>query len=232
MAAAGEMAAAITHEINQPLTALAGYATAGQIIAASAHPDRAQLNDTLLKLVEESRRTSAVVRRLRDFFRSGATRLEWLGIDVLAEKVAQSLHGRAEAHGVTLAVQASGHVRPLLMDALQMEVVLRNLMMNAMESAIAARGAQGRVEVAVETNPAGEVLVAVRDNGSGISESDCDRLFDTFVTTKASGMGMGLAISRAIVHAHGGRIWAVPGLSGLLCFALPLDAPETGQAPA
>lgn len=223
LAAAGEMAAAITHEINQPLTALSGYATAGQIIAASANPDRAQLNDTLRKLVDESHRTSAVVRRLRDFFRSGATRLERIELGGLATKVVQSLRGRTEAAGVTLSVTKRGEVCPVLVDPLQIEVVLRNLIMNAVESSMAAAEHDRRVEVRIESGKAGEVVIAVHDNGAGIREADVDRLFDSFVTTKSSGMGMGLAISRAIVNAHGGRIWAVPGKSGLLCFTLPLE---------
>ena len=225
LAAAGEMAAAIAHEINQPLTALSNYATAGQLIAACAHPDRALLNDTMGKLMEESRRTSAVVRRLRDFFRAGATRLERMVMSDLTAKIVQSLRSKAETAHVTLEIRTSGDTPRVLVDPLQIEVVLRNLILNAIESAAAVSAQGGHVELHIQTNRAGEIVVAVRDNGSGIPEADSERLFDSFVTTKTSGMGMGLAISRAIVEAHGGRIWAVPGASGLLCFALPPEAP-------
>ncbi len=226
LAAAGEMAAAITHELNQPLTALSGYATAGQLIAAAPNPDRAQLNDTMRKLLEESKRTAAVVRRLRDFFRSGATRLERISIAALAEQVVASLRAKADAARVTVTCSASDNIPPVLVDSVQIEVVLRNLLMNAIDSATSANPAGGIVDVKIEVNKGGEVVVAVRDSGSGIRASDVDRLFESFVTTKTSGMGMGLAIGRAIIDAHGGRIWAVPGDTGLLCFTLPPDMPS------
>jgi len=231
LAAAGEMAAAITHEINQPLTAMSGYAKAGQLIAATPDPDRAQLNDTMRKLMEESKRTAAVVRRLRDFFRSGATRLERVSMTDLAGQVVESLRARAHGAHVTLACQAGGNLPPVLVDSVQIEVVLRNLLLNAMDSAATANPASGSVTVEIGTNKAGAVVVAVRDSGSGIHASDVERLFESFVTTKTSGMGMGLAISRAIVDAHGGQIWAVPGTTGLLCFTLPPDnASDVGTA--
>ena len=229
LAAAGEMAAAITHEINQPLTALSGYATAGQLIAAAPNPDLAQLKETLRKLVEESKRTSAVVRRLRDFFRYGATRLEPVAMSELVARVVMSLRAKADIAHVHLTVETRSHVAPVLMDAVQIEVVVRNLLMNAIDSAATAGTAgssKGNVSVRVEVNTAGAVSVAVRDSGSGIRASDAERLFESFVTTKSSGMGMGLAISRAIIDAHGGQIWAVPGPTGHLCFTLPPDVPS------
>ena len=222
LAAAGELAAAITHEINQPLTALCGYATAAQLIVAAPAPDRTQLIDTMGKLLEESRRTAAVVRRLRDFFRSGATRLEKISLPALTTQVSESLRAHAVAAHVTVTSGASAPIPPVLMDAVQIEVVLRNLLLNAIDSA--AGSADSSVAVEIEATKAGEVVVAVRDSGAGISEAEQERLFESFVTTKTNGMGMGLAISRAIVEAHGGRIWAVPGNAGLLCFTLPLDA--------
>ena len=179
------------------------------------------MNDTLRKLIEESKRTAAVVRRLRDFFRSGATRLERVALHELVAKVIASLHAKAASANVTLTSQGGRDIPPVLVDSVQIEVVLRNVLMNAIESAAAPPASQ--VDVKIEANQAGEVVVAVRDSGPGIGETDVERLFDSFVTTKTSGMGMGLAISRAIIDAHGGRIWAVAGDTGLVCFALPVD---------
>ncbi len=230
LAAAGEMVAAITHEINQPLTALSGYAKAGQLIAACAHPDHAQLNDTLAKLIDESKRTAAVVRRLRDLFRSGATQLERVDMDALVDQVIASLHAKAAPAHVAVTRHGTDDVPEVWADALQLEVVLRNLLQNAIESAAAVRG--GQVAITVARRNAREIEVTVRDSGPGIREADAERLFDSFVTTKASGMGMGLAVSRAIVQAHGGRIWAVPGRSGVVCFALPLDVPTGARSSA
>ncbi len=223
LAAASEMAAAITHEINQPLTAMSGYAKALQLIVASPQPDRVQLNDMLRKLVDESTRTADVVRRLHDFFRSGSTQLETISVTALAERVVMSL--REKAHAVTLTCHAGDGVPPVLADPVQIEVVLRNLVMNAIDSATQANPSRGSVEVTTAVNASGEVQVAVRDSGPGIRASDVDRLFESFVTTRTSGMGMGLSISRAIVDAHGGRIWAVAGATGLLYFTPPPDEP-------
>ena len=237
LAAAGEMAAAITHEINQPLTALSGYATAVQLMAGAPTLDRAQLTATMRKLVEESKRTAAVVRRLRDFFRAGATRLERVALPDIAARVVASLRTQADAAHVTLTSETHAEVTPVLVDAVQMEVVLRNLLLNAMDS-VASRGnpdndgnsgngGNARVSIRIEINAASLLQVTVRDSGPGFRAADAERLFESFVTTKTSGMGMGLAISRAIIDAHGGRLWAVPGDSGVLCFTLPRDIPSS-----
>lgn len=221
LAAAGEMAAAITHEINQPLTALSGYATAGQLMAAAPTLDREQLQQTMQKLVAESKRTSAVVRRLRDFFRSGATRLERVTLPELVLQVASSVRAKADAAHVTVNCESDGPIASVQVDPVQIEVVLRNLLMNAIDSAATASPLGASVNVRIAVNKSGMLMIAVHDSGPGIRAFDAERLFESLVTTKISGMGMGLAISRAIIEAHGGRIWAVPGDSGLLCFTLP-----------
>jgi two-component system sensor kinase FixL len=221
LAAAGEMAAAITHELNQPLTAMSSYATAGQLIAAAPEPDRVQLNDTMSKLVAESKRTAAVVRRLRDFFRSGATRLDRVSIADVAKNAVESLRARATAAGVELRCNAVSNLPSVLLDTVQIDVVLRNLLINAIESAAAAD--HGSVLVDVQLVSADRIQVAVKDNGAGIRAEDAERLFESFVTTKAAGMGIGLAISRAIVEAHGGEMRVTPGDSGLVYFTLPCD---------
>lgn len=221
LAAAGEMAATIAHEINQPLTALSGYATAAQLMTSVPQPDRAQLDATMEKMLTETRRTAAVVKRLRDFFRSGATRLEAVALGELTAKAAAALRAKADVANVVLTCEVRGALPKVLADSLQIEVVLRNLIQNAIESAADANNQGGRVEVGIGPGENGEIVVTVKDSGAGIPDADTQRLFESFVTTKSAGMGMGLAISRAIVDAHGGRIWAVPGKSGLVCFALP-----------
>ena len=120
------------------------------------------------------------------------------------------------------------------MDDVQLEVVLRNLLMNALDSAAAAQAGtaaasgKGSVTVSLAVNKAGMQQMEVRDSGAGIGAADVERIFEAFVTTKTNGMGIGLAICRAIVEAHGGALWAVPGTGGLLCLTLPQD----GLAPA
>jgi two-component system sensor kinase FixL len=218
MAAASEMAAALAHELNQPLAALSNYARACRVMARPG-ADAAPLEPTLEKLVNEADRAANVVRRLRDFFRTGATQLQPASLERLALGVVDTLRPRAAALGVALEQHTAGPVPDLLVDSAQIEVVLRNLLANAIE---AAAGSAGERKVALLIEPeANGVHGTITDSGPGVASSDAERIFEPFATTRATGMGMGLAICRAIVEAHGGRVWAEPGPRGLFHFTLP-----------
>jgi len=218
MAAAGEMASALAHELNQPLAALSSYARASQILAGSPRENRALLDDTLSKLVTEAARAADVVRRLRDFFRAGILRMEVLELRAVLGRVVAAEHERAEPRGITVAWDASEDFR-VRADERQLEVVLRNLLANAVEAASAER--PGHVDVEARAHRE-FVRINVRDTGPGVAAEDLAKIFEPFETTRATGMGMGLAISRAIVEAHGGQLWAETGRKGgLFCFTLP-----------
>jgi signal transduction histidine kinase len=223
LAAAGEMAAALAHELNQPLTAVASYARAGRMIAEAPAPDRALLLETLGKLVAESTRASEVVRRLRDFFRSGTTRLAPVALAAAAARVVEGLRARADSLDIALALEADASLAPVLADETQIEIVLRNLVANAIDAAASA-SAPRRVTVQIAAAGPRQLRACVRDSGPGVPEAQAERIFEPFETSRASGMGMGLAISRAIVEAHGGRLWAEPGARGLFCFTVPVEA--------
>ena len=218
LAAASEMAAALAHELNQPLAALSNYARACRVMARPG-ADAAPLEPTLDKLVNEADRAANVVRRLRDFFRTGATHLQTASIAELAGGVIESLRPRAAALGVSLEQRDAGAVPALLVDSAQIEIVLRNLLANAIEAAAAAPG-ERHVALVLEPEAHG-VRGTVSDTGAGVARPDAERIFEPFATTRASGMGMGLAICRAIVEAHGGRVWAEPGPRGVFRFTLP-----------
>jgi two-component system sensor kinase FixL len=219
LAAAGEMAAALAHELNQPLTAVASYARSCELIAASPAEHPGRLNETLAKLVAESTRAADVVRRLRDFFRTGATRLETVDLRTLAERVLGAARANAAARGVTCSIANGAGPCLVLADEIQIEVVLRNLVANAVEAA--ALGPAPR-EVRLEVRAAPRSCeVTVEDTGGGVREADAERIFEAFETGRATGMGIGLAISRAIVEAHGGRVWAEAGPRGRFHLTLP-----------
>jgi len=226
LAAAGQMAGALAHELSQPLTALANYARAGQLLVAAGPEERPRLADTLDKLVAESRRAAEVVRRLRDFLLHGALRIEPVRLDVLTERVAAGLRDGATAAGVELHLDLDANAPTVRADALQIEIVLRNLLRNAIEAAGAAEGTR-RVEVRLAATPRG-VALRVADSGAGVSAERAERIFEPFASTKASGMGMGLAVSRAIVAAHRGRLRAETGAGGV--FHLELPAGEDDHA--
>jgi signal transduction histidine kinase len=227
LAAAGEMAAALAHELNQPLTALSGYARSCQLLADAPGDCRRELNEALQKLIAEARRSADVVRRLRDFFRTGSTRLEAVSLARLAQSAAESMAERALASGVAIECSVQPGVPEVLIDPVQIEVVLRNLVANAVEAA--AQSVRNTKTVAVEVRAtSGFAQVSVIDSGAGIAADQTRQLFEPFVTTKASGMGLGLAISRAVIEGHGGRLWAEAADQGIFRFTLPIDEVADG----
>jgi signal transduction histidine kinase len=215
LAAAGEMAGAIAHEVNQPLTALANYGQSARMLSAGADPRLPAVLDSMLR---EAQRASEVVRRLRDFFRSGTTRLETVPPqDILAaiRHIGQQVIGSSP---VAFEVQSEPDLPAILVDRLQVELVLRNLIANALE---ALRGQDGRIRVAAHRSGEGDLALVVSDSGPGVSADMRERVFEPFVSGKETGLGLGLAISRAIAEAHGGSLEARPGDHGEFHLVLP-----------
>ena len=215
LAAAGEMAGAIAHEVNQPLTALANYGRSGQMLLAAGRT--AELPAVIDRILAEAQRASEVVRRLRDFFRQGTTRLEPVPVAQLLEAVRRI--GAQAGEAVRLRVNAEPDLPDLLVDRLQIELVLRNLIANAAE----ANAAAGDIEVSAGRQDGRHLRIVVTDRGPGIAAGETERIFEPFVSGKPSGMGLGLAVSRAIAEAHGGRLEARAGAHGEFHLVLPFD---------
>lgn len=225
LAAAGEMAAALAHELNQPLTALAAYGSASAMLVERDGGSQ-QLRDTIGRMVGEAGRAAEVVRRLRDFFRTGSTRLEHFPLVELIQASVQPFQAKATSQGITLEIGPLPPAR-LNADRLQIEVVLRNLLANAMDAIASLPAGQGRIAVSAEAVSASQLCIRVRDNGPGLSAIVMDGAFEPFVSTKSSGLGLGLAISRAIAEAHGGRLIAEAGAHGSFALYLPME--PTGE---
>lgn len=225
LAAAGEMASALAHELNQPLSSIATYLRSCEILLREPAANRERIDATMAKVREEAERASDVVRRLRDFFRSGMTSLERFALADLLQEATAHLAARLKRHGVTLSLGAGESLPPVLADRVQIGVVARNLIANAID-AIAASGArEGRVDIRVRSAGSGVLQVSVLDTGRGVSREAQEKLFDLFHSTKSEGMGMGLAISRAIVEAHGGHLWTESGAQGgAFHFTLPAES--------
>lgn len=220
LAAAGEMAGALAHELNQPLTALAAYGKACEIMIRQGKSDAA-LQDVIGRIGAECRRATDVLHRLRDFFRSGSTRLEKVDLAMLVADVEQRLASRLHDAKVecTLTVPVGLEV---LADRLQIEVVLRNLLANALEAVAGNPPGERLVMLSAAEVEGHKVLLQVVDNGPGVGEM-AGRVFEPFVSNKGSGMGLGLAISRAIVENHGGELWCEEGGQGVFKLLLPLE---------
>jgi signal transduction histidine kinase len=221
LAAAGEMAAALAHELNQPLTAMAAYGTACEDLISQGEQGE-RLLDLVRRMVAESHRTADVVTRLRDFFRTGDTRLERVPVADALHSAADPFAARALRGGVQLHVRPAGDVC-ILADRLQIEVVLRNLLVNAFEAVEAASGPERWVRIGADASGPGRICVTVEDSGPGPSPDATARLFEPFQSSKSSGLGLGLVISRSIVEAHGGRLWAEAGSHGVFKLLLPVE---------
>jgi signal transduction histidine kinase len=226
LAAAGHMAAAIAHELSQPLTALGNYASVLRMRARGVGADISDPSvsqaELVLRIEEEARRSVDVVKRLRDFFRSGSTQLRTIDLGELIESAVRTQAQHARASSVVLRSRGDTELPPIMADPIQITVVLRNLLANAVEAAAGAKGA-GWVEIEA-TAGRDIVRVEVRDNGSGIAVGRLRSIFEPGESTKPAGMGVGLSICRAIVEAHDGHLWAETGEGGCLIMTLPVDA--------
>ncbi len=225
LAAAGQMAAALAHELSQPLTALGNYAQAVRLLVAAPAMDDAQrlaqLTDVSARMAEDAMRAGEVVKRLRDFFRTGSTQLQPVAPAALLDESLQAARRRAEALGVRLQREFDADLPELLMDPVQIAVVLRNLLANALDAAAAAP-APGEVRLRAGASD-GWLRIEVIDNGAGVDVARLQTLFEAGPSDKPGGMGVGLSICRAIVEAHGGRLWPEPGPRGHFCLTLPID---------
>lgn len=230
-AAAADMAAALAHELHQPLTAMRSYARSAQLLAdrieSSGAADAGALREVAGRLVDEVARAGAVVRRLRDFFRAGGTELQREDPRPLVEEVVQSHAMRAQGAGVDLVLQCEDRLPPVWIDRVQIEVVLRNLVSNALDAA--AEGVPGQVVVRARRIDQ-QLELAVLDSGPGIPAEDLPGVFESRRSSKPGGMGIGLAISRSIVEAHDGRLWAEAGPGGRFFFSLPVAQQEDRHA--
>lgn len=232
LAAAGQMAAALAHELSQPLTALSNYAQACRMLmdGQDVLPQERyrQLAETTRRMSDDAQRAGEVVKRLRDFFRQGTTRLQPADIGALVNDAVDAQRRRAESLGVTLHVDTMPGLPKVLADSIQIEVVLRNLLANGIDAA-ASQGQRGRV--AFRLTASDDVLrVDVVDNGPGIDAERMQRLFEPGASDKPGGMGVGLSICRAIVEAHGGRLWAESAGAGAFAFTLPIDDDEPASS--
>jgi two-component system sensor kinase FixL len=220
LTAMGEMASALAHELNQPLSAVANYLNGSSRLLAAADVPREKLTEALGKASEQALRAGQIIRRLRDFVARGETekRLESLP-KLVQEASALALVG-AKEHGVRVQFRYARGVDLVLADKVQIQQVILNLIRNAID----AMGASPRKDLMIDVRetPDDFAEVVVSDSGPGVSEEVAGQLFQPFVTTKATGMGVGLSISRTIVEAHGGRIWVERAPSGGAAFHFTL----------
>jgi two-component system sensor kinase FixL len=213
LTAMGEMASALAHELNQPLSAAASYVQGCRRLAAEEPVNAATITDGLTQAEGQLLRAGAIIRRLRDFASKGETERRIEGLPQLLEEAGALAMVGAKEQGVRLRFDVPANLPLVLADKVQIQQVILNLMRNAIE-AMAESTPRDLTATARDCGADGMVQISIADTGPGISEEIAGQLFQPFVTTKQKGMGVGLSISRTIVETHGGRIWAEPQPGG------------------
>lgn len=221
LAAAGEMAGAIAHELNQPLTAVTNYGRSAQILLERDRVGSPQAKEVIARILAEAERAAEIIRRLRDFFRAGTTRLEVVDVEDLLAAVRRIGASTIEGRAISLEIEKRASGPALFIDRLQVEVVLRNLITNAVDSLTGSGRPVGRIGVRLERHDEEHLRIVVCDNGPGVSAASREGLFEPFVSGKPTGMGLGLAVSRAIAEAHGGSLEAAAAAHGEFHLVLP-----------
>ncbi|WP_332773855.1 PAS domain S-box protein [Phenylobacterium sp.] len=227
LTAMGEMASALAHELNQPLSAIANYVKGSVRLLEAEDPDRGMIRDALASAGDQALRAGHIIRRLRDFVSKGEAEPRIESLPKLLEEAGALAMIGAKERGVRLQYLIHPQVELVLADKVQIQQVVLNLMRNAID---AMEDAPRRdLTVSARLAKEGVVEIAVTDSGSGISPEVAEQLFQPFFTTKAQGMGVGLSISRTIIEAHGGRIWVEPGPDAGSVFRFTLRAVTEGE---
>jgi len=235
LATVGELAASISHEINQPLGAILANAETAELLLDSTATNPDDLRQILADIRRDDQRASEVVQRVRRLAGNRRMEMKRLDLNAVVETVVRMLSHQARRHGVTMEKDLGRGIPAARGDEVALQQVLINLAMNGMEAM--AEVPADRRRLILQTRAAGDrVSVRVSDSGKGIADEDRPNLFTSFFTTKANGVGLGLAICRSIVEAHGGRIAAAnaPGGGATFSFSLPVwkdeQADEAGVA--
>lgn len=205
----GELTTSIAHEINQPLAGVVTNAEAGLRWLSGQAPNFEEARQSLTLVARDGNRASAIIRRIREFLRKEAPQNTSLDLRRIIQEAVALAEADLRKREVLLHTEFPEEVLAVRGDRIQLQQVILNLLINGAEAMASIAGPKN-LRVAAERSPDGSILVAVRDSGAGISAENLPRMFDTFFTTKPAGMGMGLSISRSIIEAHGGRIWAAP----------------------
>jgi signal transduction histidine kinase len=232
LALAGELTGAIAHEINQPLGAILSNADAGDLLLDSGMDRRDELRAILADIRRDDLRASDVIQRLRDLLGQQKFERKEFDLNEVVSDLESIMRAEARRRGVVLEIRRAPETLAIIGDRIQMQQVLINLVLNAMDAVAEVPEAQRTVVVSVAQGEGGAVL-AVRDHGRGIAPEDRTKLFESFFSTKRNGMGLGLSITRTIVEAHGGRIWVEsgPGEDTVFQAELPLAIATGASSP-
>lgn len=225
VATLGELTATIAHEVNQPLAAIVTNGEAGLRWLRRDPPELAEARAALGRAVSEGERASAIIARLRNMALKTAPERRWLEVGTVVREALLLVDREASSSDTVLTVDVPDGLPRVLIDRVQLQQVVTNLVLNAVQAMAQANTVDRRVDLSVRAEGS-KVCIEVTDTGPGVAAENSPRLFDTFFSTKPTGMGMGLSICRSIVEAHGGAIAMRPNHRGgtVMAFTLPVEA--------
>jgi C4-dicarboxylate-specific signal transduction histidine kinase len=221
----GELAASIAHELNQPLGSVVMSGDACLRWLTAKPPNLDEVRQAVEAIIRDGTRASSVLVRIRGLLRRGKRLRERSDINDVIREVIALLDGELRRNGVSLLTEMPGNLPPVVVDRVLLQQVILNLMMNAVEAMRAVSDRVRVLRILTENQSSGNIVVLVQDSGVGVGPEHSSRMFEPFYTTKVEGIGMGLTISRSIIEAHGGRLWAIAndGPGSTFCFTLPID---------
>jgi signal transduction histidine kinase len=225
----GELTASIAHEVNQPLGAVVANAEACLGWLDRESPDLNEAHAAIERIVRDGHRAGEVIRRVRALIKRTDTQMVPLDVNEIVGEAMNIVEHELFRHRVSQRMELSSDLPVVLGDRIQLQQVLLNLIINGIEAMQPITERQRELVIRSELGETQQVQVSVMDCGIGLSAESAHRIVDAFITTKSSGMGMGLSICRSIIQAHGGRIWASSNepFGATFQFTLPLHRPET-----
>jgi two-component system sensor kinase FixL len=221
----GELAASIAHEINQPLAAVVTNGNACMRWLTRSQPDLEEARETVQRIIRDGKRASKVIARIRALLKRTATNRLALDINEVIQETMALAQNEARQRRVSLRTDFAANLPLVLGDRVQLQQVILNLMMNGIEAMSSVSDGSGQLLIKTQRDDSEQVLISVTDSGIGLDPKRAEHLFEAFFTTKTEGMGMGLSISRSIIEAHGGRLWATSnaGPGATFQFTVPIS---------
>jgi PAS domain S-box-containing protein len=222
----GELAASIAHEVKQPLAAIVVNGEASLRLLAEEPPDLDEVEQALAQMIRDAQRATDVMGSLRALMKKSEPQMVPLDVNKSIDRILALSQAELRARQVTVHTQLHAGLPAILGDALQLERVILNLVINAIEAMTAVTDRPRELFIRSEIDEEGDILIGVQDSGGGLDPGVADCIFDMFYSTKPGGMGMGLSICRSIVEKHGGRLWAAPNSpqGAVIQFTLPTKA--------
>jgi C4-dicarboxylate-specific signal transduction histidine kinase len=220
----GELTASIAHEVNQPLTGVITNANAGLRWLSVTDPDLSEAREAFTRIVRDGNRASDVIARIRMLVRKTGTAKELLALEETIQETVILVRGEVRRRGVDMRIDLPGDLPVVFADRVQLQQVMINLIMNGIEAMSRLPEQPREILIGATQERSETIRVSVQDCGIGLEPSMMERVFDAFYTTKPQGIGIGLSISRSIIEAHGGHLWATPnaGPGATFQFTLPI----------